>query len=197
MPPGVAVVDAFKSPFFPLSSYSRDPDPLVADLIRHGKNHVHARQDDHTTSQPPADPPTEAQPDYQWAQPERRQQAHAQPQPQSKRHQQQQHNKAQPATTKQSQQLTREAEKIVREEREAQEKMPRYKGLEHFKLVQKMGECAHLHPASLYRLLDRSYLQWSIFQRIQSFGSHIWDECRRHVSLRCRHSFVVTLTNPL
>jgi hypothetical protein len=52
-------------------------------------------------------------------------------------------------TTKQSQQLTREVEKIVREEREAQEKMPMYKGLENFKLVQKMGECAHRYPLGL------------------------------------------------
>jgi serine/threonine-protein kinase RCK2 len=42
----------------------------------------------------------------------------------------------------QPQQLTREVERIVREEREAQGKVPVYKGLEHFKLVQKMGECA-------------------------------------------------------
>ncbi len=44
--------------------------------------------------------------------------------------------------TKQSQQYTREVEKIVKEERAAKEKMPTYKGLERFKLIEKMGECA-------------------------------------------------------
>lgn len=41
---------------------------------------------------------------------------------------------------KQSQQYTREVEKIVQEERAAKEKMPTYKGLERFRLVEKMGE---------------------------------------------------------
>jgi hypothetical protein len=123
-----------------------------ADLIRHGKNHVHVRQDDYPASQPPVTPPPiDAQSDYPWAQPERRQQIYAQPQSQPKRHQQQQPIKAQPATTMQSQQLTREVEKIVREEREAQEKMPVYKGLENFKLVRKMGECAHRLSTGLCR----------------------------------------------
>ena len=44
--------------------------------------------------------------------------------------------------TKQSQQYTREVEKIVQEERAAKEKMPTYKGLERFRLTQKMGEYA-------------------------------------------------------
>jgi hypothetical protein len=48
----------------------------------------------------------------------------------------------QPTTTKQSQQITREVEKIVREEREAMDKMPAYKGLERYKLVEKKGEYA-------------------------------------------------------
>jgi hypothetical protein len=54
---------------------------------------------------------------------------------------QQQAHKTQPATTKQSQHITREVEKIVREEREAMDKMPSYKGLERYKLVEKKGEC--------------------------------------------------------
>ena len=73
------------------------------------------------------------------SQPERRQQAEPQPQSQVK---QQQAHKTQPATTKQSQQITREVEKIVREEREAMDKMPSYKGLERYKLIEKKGECA-------------------------------------------------------
>jgi len=73
------------------------------------------------------------------SQPDRRQQAELQPQSQPK---QQQAHKAQPATTKQSQHITREVEKIVREEREAMDKMPVYKGLERYKLIEKKGECA-------------------------------------------------------
>jgi len=125
MPPGVAVVDAFKN------------------LIRHGKNHIHVRQDDFPNSQQPAAPTTDAR-----SQPERRQQAETQPQSQPK---QQQAHKAQPATAKQSQHITREVEKIVREEREAMEKMPAYNGLERYKLVEKKGDGAF---SNVYKALD-------------------------------------------
>jgi hypothetical protein len=135
MPPGVAVVDAFKSLFFLIidNKYLSDLTVPYSDLIRHGKNHIHVRQDELPSSQLPAVPTTDLR-----SQPERRQHADVQPLSQPK---QQQPNKAQPATTKQSQQLTREVEKIVREEREAMEKLPAYKGLERFRLVEKKGEC--------------------------------------------------------
>jgi serine/threonine-protein kinase RCK2 len=106
----------------------------ILDLIRHGKNHIHVRQDDFPNSQQPAAPTTDAR-----SQPERRQQADPQPQSQPK---QQQFHKAQPANAKQSPHITREVEKIVREEREAMDKMPAYKGLERYKLIEKKGECA-------------------------------------------------------
>ena len=108
--------------------------PPILDLIRHGKNHIHVRQDDFPNSQQPAAPTTDVR-----SQPERRQQAEPQPQSQPK---QQQAQKAQPASAKQSQHITREVEKIVREEREAMDKMPTYKGLERYKLIEKKGECA-------------------------------------------------------
>ena len=141
MPPGVAVVDAFKSlPFSVSPLIPRGPYcPPILDLIRHGKNHIHARQDEFSSSQSPSAPTTDAR-----SQPERRQHVDAQPQSQPK---QQQPNKAQPANAKQSQQITREVEKIVREEREASEKLPVYKALERFKLVEKKGEYACHHPA--------------------------------------------------
>jgi hypothetical protein len=126
MPPGVAVVDAFKN------------------LIRHGKNHVHARQDDTSSSSAPPDPPAN-----QRAHPERRQQANAQHKQQPQ--QQPQPVKAQPVATKQSQQYTREVEKIVQEERAAKDKMPTYKGLERFRLVQKMGDGAF---SNVFKALD-------------------------------------------
>ncbi|KAH9994071.1 kinase-like domain-containing protein [Russula compacta] len=125
MPPGVAVVDAFKN------------------LIRHGKNHVHLRQDDFPPSQSSAVPTTDAR-----SQPERRQRVDVQPQSQPK---QQQPIQAQPVTTKHSQQYTREVEEIVREERAAMGKMPSHKGLERFKLVEKMGDGAF---SNVYKALD-------------------------------------------
>jgi len=97
------------------------------------------------------------------AQPERRHHVDVQPVPQPK---QQQPAQAQPATTKQSQQYKREVEKIVREEREAMEKMPTYKGLERLKLIEKKGECAYRHSTRPSRRADSLYLQWCIFQRI-------------------------------
>lgn len=132
----------------------------ITDLIRHGKNHVHvhARQEEFPVSQPSVAPITDAR-----SQPERRHQAEAQIQSQPK---QQQPIKAQPAATKQSQQYTREVEKIVREEREAMETMPIYKGLERFNLIEKKGECAHHHIAHPSWLADSLYVQWCIFQRI-------------------------------
>ena len=42
----------------------------------------------------------------------------------------------------------REAELIVQEENEAKSKMPTYKGLEKYKLLEKMGECVHLDISS-------------------------------------------------
>jgi serine/threonine-protein kinase RCK2 len=130
--------------FFPTQSYT----PIL-DLIRHGKNHIHVRQgqDDFHNSQQPAAPTTDAR-----SQPERRQQAEPQPQSQSK---QQQSHKVQ-AAAKQSQHITREVEKIVREEREAMDKMPIYDGLERFKLIEKKGECAifTLYLAHASRLTD-------------------------------------------
>jgi hypothetical protein len=162
MPPGVAVVDAFKSllPSFPLTSLytPRILLSLILDLIRHGKNHIHVRQDDFPSSQAHPAPAADARS-------ERRHQPDVQVQSQPK---QQQATKAQPATAKQSQQL-REVEKIVREEREAMDKLPTYKGLERFKLVEKKGECVHLNLVHPNRLADRFYPQWSILQRVQSF----------------------------
>ena len=86
-------------------------------------------------------PPVDTHTHHQRAHPERRQQVTVQ-QPQQPQQQQQQPAKAQPVAIKQSHQYTREVEKIVQEERAAREKMPTYKGLERFKLIQKMGECA-------------------------------------------------------
>jgi hypothetical protein len=130
----------------------------IVDLIRHGKNHIHVRQDEFPASQPSAAPATDAR-----SQPERRQQAEAQTQSQPK---QQQPSKAQSANTKQSQQYTHEVEKIVREEREAMEKMPTYKGLERFKLIEKKGECVRHHPTHPSRLADSFFICSGAFSNV-------------------------------
>lgn len=137
---------------------------LILDLIRHGKNHIHVRQDDFPSSQAHPAPAADAR-----SQPERRQQPDVQVQSQPK---QQQATKAQPATAKQSQQLTREVEKIVREEREAMEKLPTYKGLERFKLVEKKGECVvHLNLVILIGWLTGFILSGAFSNVYKAFDS--------------------------
>lgn len=46
------------------------------------------------------------------------------------------------------------AELIVKEEREAKAQMPSYKGLEDFKIVEKMGECVQLYNSYFVLLID-------------------------------------------
>ncbi|KAJ8456920.1 hypothetical protein ONZ45_g18526 [Pleurotus djamor] len=112
------------------------------DLIRHGKHHNHARQEQQQQYSPdrstPVSSPTRAQ--HHQQQPQQQQQApqvnaqHVQPE--------QQHHQARQA-----------AEQIVSEEREAQAKMPTYKGLEEFKLMEKMGDGAF---SNVYKAVDLS-----------------------------------------
>jgi hypothetical protein len=141
MPPGVAVVDAFKStyPVQAVDRHHRRPHRAITDLIRHGKHHNHARNDelsappqsaDSSRSRSRAQPPVQQQQTQPAPPPERQaaqQPAHTQPAGV------QQHNKAQP--------YAKEVQQIVAEERESAAKMPKYKGLERFQLLDKMGEC--------------------------------------------------------
>ena len=68
---------------------------------------------------------------------------------------------------------------IVDEERDAQSRMPVYRGLENFKLTDKMGECAlYLFPR--HPEYSSTSIQRSFFKRLQGLRSHIWHEgCRR------------------
>ena len=151
------------STLFPFIIILLKGSPL-SDLIRHGKNHIHARQDDTLSS---SAPPADTHANHQRAHPERQQANVQQPQ------QQQQPAKTQPVAIKQSHQYSREVEKIVQEERAAKDKMPTYKGLERFRLVQKMGECASRYLDFPCHLTDYLSLKWSILQRIQGLRSHI------------------------
>ncbi|KAJ3778411.1 kinase-like domain-containing protein [Lentinula raphanica] len=90
-------------------------------LIRHGKNHHNQPRDE---SHPSDQSPTRNQPVNQ-------------PQKQPEQDQQPIHREA--------------AEQIVKEEREAKAQMPSYKGLENFKLLEKMGDGAF---SNVYKAID-------------------------------------------
>ncbi|KAF8592378.1 Pkinase-domain-containing protein [Ramaria rubella] len=92
-------------------------------LIRHGKNHHQVGKQHHHASQ---DPHPSQQP--------------FSTQPAVQRH----HDLSSPPYTK-------EAEIIVQEEREAKSKMPHYKGLERFKIIDKMGDGAF---SNVYKAID-------------------------------------------
>lgn len=141
-----------------MSTSLADHRQLLADFIRHGK---HAK----ATSQPPQQSQQPASVSHQYAQPAPKQPARIiEPKdtpPSStasrRREQPPQHidfgEAAQPNVVPDSKghaalanppavqtPYAKEAEMIVKEEREAKNKLPVYKGLERFKLVEKMGE---------------------------------------------------------
>ncbi|TFK43361.1 kinase-like domain-containing protein [Crucibulum laeve] len=134
------------------SDVSRANFPVLhsfLDLIRHGKNHNHARNepskpvDDYDSSSPSPSPGNARGLREQQAQ------AHAQIASSTKQ------AKTQPdpsQTAPEKSPPTREAaEMIVNEEREQKSKMPTYKGLENFKLIEKMGDGAF---SNVYKALD-------------------------------------------
>lgn len=117
-------------PFFTFSPYllpflTRSATINKKDLIRHGKNHHVARQQD-------ADSAQQQQALYNQAQRQQRDP----PQQQQAQQQAQQHIPMAAVTSPYQEHV----EFIVQEEREAKSKMPNYKGLENFKLSDKMGE---------------------------------------------------------
>ncbi|KAJ3575165.1 hypothetical protein NP233_g1269 [Leucocoprinus birnbaumii] len=130
MPPGVGVVDAFKN------------------LIRHGKHHHAARSD-----APKSHDDQSAQPTQANSRASRKQeQAHIVTQPtkadpsaphDNRRHQQPM--KSPPALEI--------VQSMVDEERENKSKMPTYKGLENFKLLEKMGDGAF---SNVYKAIEIS-----------------------------------------
>jgi len=126
MPPGVGVVDAFKN------------------LIRHGKHHNHAGRSDAVKS---GDDHSSSLQTNSRA-PRHQGQAHTQPE------------QAIPVAHSDNQQTQKSMKSshshdivktMVNEEREAKSKMPTYKGLENFKLLEKMGDGAF---SNVYNALD-------------------------------------------
>ncbi|THH20132.1 hypothetical protein EW146_g1140 [Bondarzewia mesenterica] len=161
MPPGVAVVDAFKSIFFffflLFDALVSDQSFSFLDLIRHGKGHNNKEADFSASSAVASNqqPPDGSQRSHQ------RNQQQAQPRHHERRHHRDQQHQQQPASQQQpqqpkekgpgAQQYTREVEMIVQEEREAKGRMPQYKGLERFKLIDKMGDGAF---SNVYKAVD-------------------------------------------
>ena len=98
---------------------------MVPDLIRHGKNHHPPRQQDdaqyHYAATSSASTIT---PQHNHAH----------------HHKQSRDNRDHRDRKSGTPRYKEEVEKIVKEEREAQSKMPSYKGLEQYKLLDKMGE---------------------------------------------------------
>lgn len=123
MPSGVGVVETFKS------------------LIRHGKAHQGQRQD-----KPDADlaPPEHHQPHQQ-----QRQHRVA---PQKERdHPDQYKPHREPKEQKKTADYAHEAEMIVQEERQAKNNVPQYKGLERYRILEKMGDGAF---SNVYKAQD-------------------------------------------
>jgi hypothetical protein len=57
---------------------------------------------------------------------------------------------------------------IVDEERETSAKLPSYKGLENFKLLEKMGECVSIHPTPPLSTSLIVTSKWGLFTCLQS-----------------------------
>ena len=119
-------------PSVPLScSPDRSRHSRASDLIRHGKNHHSARQQDDAAYQS-----TYAQSQIQQQQ----QQAQQQQRTERSRHREPHDGQSQARKQGDSSKYRDHVEQIVQEEREAKGKMPVYKGLENYKLLEKMGE---------------------------------------------------------
>ncbi|TFK76072.1 Pkinase-domain-containing protein [Pluteus cervinus] len=151
MPPGVSVVETFKN------------------LIRHGKHHQQARND---LKQTAAQPPSQAQPNTS----DHQELPQNQRQDQQRHHQDQQRQTHVPATT-----AARDAaaEIIVNEEREAKLKMPSYKGLENYKLLEKMGDGAF---SNVYKAIDISTGQKVAVKVVRKFELNASQAGEKHLN---------------
>ncbi|PIL36700.1 transporter [Ganoderma sinense ZZ0214-1] len=121
MPTGTGVVDAFKN------------------LIRHGKTHHSTKQSEDGANQHAHNPQQPMQSQQHRAD-QSRQQAQAQ-----------QHQTSKHTPPSNTNKYKEHVEQIVQEEREAKSKMPTYKGLENYKLLEKMGDGAF---SNVYKAID-------------------------------------------
>jgi serine/threonine-protein kinase RCK2 len=165
-------------------------DFIRADLIRHGKNHHNASKSQSVEAGSETSPsPTDysSRTTTRSTQPSSKSQSTQQTQPatmQQQQQQQQQHqavkkeqireqavaqNVVVGADSKTGHRAREAAEQIVLEEREAKTKMPTYKGLENYRLLEKMGECVVVHVWHLTRHPNQPIfsLQRRFLQRLQ------------------------------
>lgn len=178
MPSGTGVVDAFKSKLatchtaLALSSVDNADLAHAADLIRHGKNHAQGgrQQDDQQHQYTAQQQQPQQQPQQHQARDKTREPRSQQQQPTQKAHVYQE-----------------ELEQIVQEEREAKETMPVHKGLEHYRLIEKMGECVLLTTTDITGA-NVSLPQWCFLKRLQGHRYPYWPEGRRCVDLILPHS---------
>lgn len=154
MPTGGIVIDAFKSTSFflpchlpPVGVLNLAIIQFRLGLIRHGKQH-HEQPRPHDAAQTREKPASGShrvrEKDQRAAAPVYDQNLHA------NQHQQQQGGITVNQQPMVSPNYRREAELIVQEENKEKSKMPSYKGLEKFKLLEKMGEYVpprHLLPS--------------------------------------------------
>ncbi|RXW25775.1 hypothetical protein EST38_g101 [Candolleomyces aberdarensis] len=130
-------------------------------LIRHGRHHNHARAD----NPPSSDSEHQAHAHNQAAQPsEHRNAATADHTPQASA-------KAPPPREA--------AEIIVNEEREAKNKMPTYKGLENYELVEKMGDGAFSNVYKAVDLTTRKKIAVKVVRKFELSASQAGD---RHLN---------------
>jgi hypothetical protein len=102
-----------------------------------------------------------------------------------KHHNHARHENTPPPSAATDEQMSREAaEQIVKQEREQKEQMPTYKGLENFKIVEKMGESV---PRPIFFDVVFIYPQRRLLQRLSCHRSHHKQESCRYVALigRC------------
>lgn len=123
MPPKAAVVDAFKSKP-PLITMHNPLQPYV-DLIRYGKHHGHVNKNDAPSTLPDDSPPPKHKQPAASA-PDVSKRAPSPPPPKQEAEPVPAHAEA--------------AQFIVEEERKQKSKMPIYKGLEDYEILDKMGE---------------------------------------------------------
>jgi len=162
MPSGVGVVETFKSlPFSGTELRFSYLTPLSdPDLIRHGKAHQGQRQDGM---------------EVDFVSPEQQRQ-HRTVLPKERDALDGHRHHHEPKDHKKTSDYSREAEMIVQEERQAKNNVPQYKGLERYRILEKMGESVAPHVMADRSGADPPRPQWCILKCVQGSRHLDWTE---------------------